>query len=102
MLMVFGSSVFAQSKNKQSARLEFAPGEYEAFRKAARPVIKDIDECEDTYKVGDGTATLVDLGKGAHAVLFHMTGACICGATGNCPILLFTKARRKYQAQVKE
>jgi hypothetical protein len=82
--------------------MQFSRGEYESFKKAALPVIRDIDECEDTYRVENGTATPIAVGKGQQAVIFQMTGACICGATGNCPLILFVKVGAKYRAVVRE
>ena len=70
------------------------------LNKAIEADLADLEKhCEDKYKskpdsVDTAGVLLGRLGKG---VFVRMSGSCVCGATGNCPIYVYAREKDKFR-----
>jgi hypothetical protein len=69
------------------------------LRKAVEFDLRDLDQyCEDKSNFDRVDSAEIPLGKLGKGVIVRMSGSCVCGATGNCPIYVYAQEKGKFRA----
>lgn len=74
--------------------------EQELLNKAIAGDLADLEkDCEDKYKSTPDTVDMAgsSLGKLGKGVFVRMSGSCMCGATGNCPIYVYVREKGMFR-----
>ena len=68
------------------------------LRKAVEPDLRDLEKyCEEKSMFDSLHKTSVALGTRGKGVIVSTNGSCLCGATGNCAIYLYTREKDRYR-----
>ena len=68
------------------------------LRKAVEPDLSDLERyCEEKSTFGSLHKTNIALGTLGTGVIVSTYGSCMCGATGNCAIYLYTREKDRYR-----
>lgn len=73
--------------------------------KAIEADLADLEKhCEDKYKSKPVSVDLAvaSLGKFGKGVFVRMSGSCMCGATGNCPIYVYIREKDRFRAVLSD
>jgi len=71
--------------------------EPDLLKKAIEPDLRSLEnDCEKRSTFADLAMASISLGSLGKGIIVLMSGSCVCGVTGNCPIYLYVRAKGSY------
>ncbi len=75
-----------------------SPAQMKALERAMAPDFEEWEtECETRPQISDFDMAPINMRKLGQGLLVRATGACICGATGNCPIVGYLREANSFR-----
>ena len=115
IVLLLSAGVFAQTSGAKASfpapeirwrfdRRNLAAAELKLLEKAAAPELRAVqDQCGGASLNFDELGIVgVDLGNAGKVAILRLHGSCMCGATGNCPLLVYLREKDTFRKVLDE